>query len=222
MSFTPIDTIEDRVEEVAVVGGLGNYILQGVAVQGQRTFSSVMTIGQTTWAFCYDPTGFAWEIDRVTFAAGNQLQRTQMLSSSTGSPISFPGNVCQIAMTIPAGFVLDPGAGSTYVYGTVAFTSGAVANDGTIVVAPIQEVDSHMMGVLFSNGSSGGSMTIEVRNNGTAVTGLGAVVVNSSGSITLDSPGFEIPQNSTVDLVVTDATGTIDNGGFVTPYGTQD
>ena len=107
MAFTPVDIIDDRTEEMAVIGGLGNYVLRGTAVPGQRTFASDMTIGQTTWVFCYDPTSFAWEVDRVTFASGNQLQRTEMLASSTGSPINFPGNLCQIGMTIPAAFVLE-------------------------------------------------------------------------------------------------------------------
>ena len=223
MVFVPIDIIDDRVEETAVIGGLGNYVLKGTAVPGQQTFASVMTIGQTTWVFCYDPTSFAWEVDRVTFASGNQLQRTEMLASSTGSPINFPGNLCQIGMTIPAAFVLEVltslPSGSAYTFGTISFGAGAVAQNGTITITLDQDVDAHLLEASYSNGPGGGTIDAAVVVNGSTAAGFGSITIEGTGDVTGSA---EVPAGSVLQVVFTDASGTISDGGAITLSGTQD
>ena len=214
-----VDVVSDRVQETAPVGGLGNYILTGAAAPGFGTFASAMTIGQTTWVFCYDPTSFLWEVDIATYAAGNQLQRTTFLDSSTGVPVNFPGNTCQIAMTIPAAFVVDPLAGSAYSFGTISFGAGAVAQNGTITVTLDQDINAHLLKASFSNGSGGGTINAAVVVNGTTASGFGAIGIVGTGDV---SGSIEVAAGSVVTVVFSGAAGTLSNGGALTLSGTRD
>lgn len=243
--------IDDRVQQTAVVGGLGNVIFAGSgAVSGFDTFGSHMSIGDTTWIFIFDPTSFLWEVDIATYASGDQLQRTAVLDSSTGGKVNFPGNTCQVAMTIPAAFVRGaiPGgvngqvqynnggtlggltnvellatalSGSAYTFGTVSFGAGSTAANGTITFTLDQPVAAHVLKVTFSNGSAGGSITATVEVNGTPVTGLSAVVVNATGTATATGAN-EVTAGSAVTLVLSAASGTIEDGGAITISGTID
>jgi len=224
MTFVPVDILDDRTEETAIVGGLGNYILQGSAVPGQQTFASVMTVGQTTWVFCYDPISFVWEVDRATYATGNQLQRTAVLASSSGgAKVNFPGNTCQIGMTIPAAFVLQmlsqTPSGSPYSFGTLTWVAPGVvvAQNGTYTVTGDQDVNAHLLSVEYSNGPGGGTVDVGVFVNGTTLTGFGAIAVNSTGAV---AGSGEVAAGSVVKLVVTNVSGTVD--GYITLSGTQD
>jgi hypothetical protein len=219
-----VDVIEDRVQQSVVVGGLGNVMFNGGGlVNGFSRFGSVMTIGQTTWYFIYDPTGFGWEVGIGTYAAGDQLQRTTVIDSTNdGALVNFPGNTCQVAMTIPARFVSDPGAGSSYTYGTISWGAGSVATNGTIVLNGNLDASAHALLATFSNGSGGGSIVADVQCNGTSVAGWGSVTIAATGTVALAPPGVETPEGSAMMVVFFDAAGTISDGGFLTLSGTED
>jgi hypothetical protein len=216
--------IDDRVQQSIAIGGLGNIIFNGTgAVPGWDTFGAVLDVGDTTWYFAYDPIAFLWEVGLATYTAGDQLQRTTIFDSSTGEKINFPGNVCQVAMTIPAAFITQTIAqspsGSAYTFGTISFGAGSVAQPGTITITLDQDVNAHLLEVNYTNGSGGGTIDAAVHVNGSTLAGFGAIAITGAGSLTGSG---EVPAGSSMTVVFTNASGTLGDGAAITFSGTQD
>lgn len=94
--------LADRVRESNVITGTGNVSLGG-SVAGYRTFSSVLTNGQTTWYALVDNVANVWEIGLGTWNTGNTLSRTTVLASSnSNSLVNFAGNTCDCFIDLPA------------------------------------------------------------------------------------------------------------------------
>jgi len=92
----------DRVKETTVSPGTGNVSLAG-AVSGYRAFSSVMTTNDVCYYTIADQTGANWEVGIGTYAGGNTLQRTTILSSSnSGSTVNFSTGTQDVFITYPA------------------------------------------------------------------------------------------------------------------------
>jgi hypothetical protein len=88
----------DRVQVAATANTTVSFSL-GTAVTGYRNFS-VLTNGDTTYYGASDGTN--WEVGIGTYvAAGPTLNRTTLLSSSTGSLITFPASL-QVWIDYPA------------------------------------------------------------------------------------------------------------------------
>jgi hypothetical protein len=90
--------VKDRVQETSSTTGTGTLTLSG-AVSGFQSFSSAIGNGNTTY---YSITnGTEWEVGIGTVAAGT-LSRDTVLSSSTGSAVSFSAGVKNVFVTYPA------------------------------------------------------------------------------------------------------------------------
>jgi hypothetical protein len=90
--------VKDRVQETSSTTGTGTLTLSG-AVSGFQTFSSAIGNGNTTYYSITDGTN--WEVGIGTVAAGT-LSRDTVLSSSTGTAISFGAGVKTVFVTYPA------------------------------------------------------------------------------------------------------------------------
>ena len=90
--------VKDRVQETTSTTGTGTLTLTG-AVSGFQTFSSAIGNGNTTYYSITDSVN--WEVGIGTVAAGT-LSRDIILSSSTGSAISFSAGVKNVFVTYPA------------------------------------------------------------------------------------------------------------------------
>jgi hypothetical protein len=89
----------DRVQVTATASGTGSFSL-GAAVNGYQNFSFLTTTGNQTFYTASDTVN-NWEVGIGTYdSAGPSLSRT-LLSSSTGSLISFPGTI-NVFCTYPA------------------------------------------------------------------------------------------------------------------------
>jgi hypothetical protein len=90
--------VKDRVQETTSTTGTGTLTLSG-AVSGFQTFSSA--IGNTNTTYYSISGGTEWEVGIGTVAAGT-LSRDTVLSSSTGSAVSFSAGVKNVFVTYPA------------------------------------------------------------------------------------------------------------------------
>lgn len=90
--------VKDRVQETTSTTGTGTLTFTG-AVSGFQTFSAAIGNGNTTY---YSIVGDnEWEVGIGTVAA-NTLSRDTVLSSSTGSAVSFSAGVKNVFCTYPA------------------------------------------------------------------------------------------------------------------------
>lgn len=96
----------DLVLERVTVTGSGDVTLGG-SVTGYDTFASKMSVGDTAYYAIIGTATGDHEVGRGTYATGNKLQRTTVLSSSnSGGLVSFTAQLCDVMMVIPAALVL--------------------------------------------------------------------------------------------------------------------
>jgi hypothetical protein len=90
--------VKDRVRENSTTTGTGTFTLSG-AVTGFQTFSTAIGNGNTTY-YCIVNQG-EWEVGLGTVGAGT-LSRDTVLSSSTGSKVSFTSGSKDVFCTYPS------------------------------------------------------------------------------------------------------------------------
>ena len=170
--------LADRVQETSTTAGTGTLTLAG-ATSGYQTFSAGIGNGNTCYYTIQSDTG-AWEVGIGTVGAGT-LARTTLISSSTGSAISFSGTLT-VFVTYPA--------------------EEAVYGDGTTIVAPAGAL------LPVASGGTGASTAATARTalglgtiatqdaNAVAITGgtvngttVGATTVAAGSFTTLNSSG---------------------------------
>ena len=192
--------LADRVQETSTTTGTGTLTLAG-AVSGYQTFSAGIGNGNTCYYTIQSDTG-AWEVGVGTVGAGT-LARTTLISSSTGSAVSFSGTLT-VFVTYPAEkAIYQDAAGNTYVpsLGATTPSTGAftTASASTSVTTPIVQA-TNSGGLALKNsagttqismGAGGGdncSVNVSTNLNGTnaqidiSPTGTGHVHINPSGS----------------------------------------
>ena len=100
--------IADRVRETTTTTGTGSIALAG-AVTGYRSFSSVLSTGDTTSYCVSDQGGANWEVGIGTFTSPSTLARTTILSSSnSGSIVTFTTGSKDVFITEPAAALTAP------------------------------------------------------------------------------------------------------------------
>jgi len=158
--------LADRVQETSTTTGTGTLTLDG-ASSGYQTFSAGIGNGNTCYYTIQSDTG-AWEVGVGTVGAGT-LARTTLISSSTGSAISFSGTLT-VFVTYPA---------EKAVYGestTLIAPSGAllpVASGGTGV--------GTLTGYVKASGTA--AMTASATVPSTDVTGLGSMSTQNANAV---------------------------------------
>ena len=192
--------LADRVQETSTTTGTGTLTLAG-ASSGYQTFSAGIGNGNTCYYTIQSDTG-AWEVGVGTVGAGT-LARTTLISSSTGSAISFSGTLT-VFVTYPAEkAIFQDAAGNTSVpsLGATTPSTGAftTASASTSVTTPIVQA-TNSGGLALKNsagttqismGAGGGdncSVNVSTNLNGTnaqidiSPTGTGHVHIKPTGS----------------------------------------
>ena len=123
--------IADRVQETSTTAGTGTLTLAG-AVTGYQTFSAGVGVGNTCYYTITNAAG-AWEVGIGTVGSGT-LARTTLLSSSTGSLVSFTGTL-SVFVTYPAERAVyqDTSTGTAYAP-ALAASNGLTVNNATVSI----------------------------------------------------------------------------------------
>jgi len=95
--------VNDRVKETSTTTGTGTFDLAGAAT-GFQTFVAGVGDTNTTYYAIFNQGTTEWEVGlgTVTDAATDTLARTTLISSSTGSAVSFTSGTKDVFCTLPA------------------------------------------------------------------------------------------------------------------------
>lgn len=100
--------VASNVRETTAVTSTGAATLLGVRAPG-RTFSSVMSVGDTCYYGIFHTTLNEWEIGLGTYSGANTLTRTTVLESSDGnSVVNFSAGTKNVEIVSPAKEVMGP------------------------------------------------------------------------------------------------------------------
>jgi hypothetical protein len=197
--------VKDRVQETSTTTGTGTFTLAG-AVSGFQTFSSAIGNGNTTYYTITN--GTDWEVGIGTGAAGT-LSRDTILSSSTGSAISFSAGVKNVFVTYPADKAVTIDGVQTLTNKTL--TSPTLTTP--VLDTPTSGTLTNCTG-LPNAGLVNSSITVSA---GTGMSGGGAVALGSS--VTLTNAGVTSIVAGT-NITVSGATGAVTvNASTPTTYG---
>ena len=111
----------DLVQETSTSTGTGALTLAG-AVTRRRAFSAVLSNADTCYVLIESASAAEWEICLATYnSGGNTLSRGAVLSSSTGSAVSFSAGTKTISIVAPAAkSIVEDNNGAATVAGTLS------------------------------------------------------------------------------------------------------
>ena len=185
----------DRVKDTSTTTGTGNITVSGGAPFGYRTFSTVLSVGDTFY-YCVNGQGSSeWEVGLGTYLSVNTFARTTVLASSaSGSAVSFSSGTKNVFITLPANKTLQLDAAASPTAGAILYGTGSMlaytavgtsgqflqsTGSGAPTWAPIGSV-----GTSISNGTS--SVAIASSNGSiiAATNGTTAFTVDTSQNTT--------------------------------------
>jgi hypothetical protein len=93
----------DRVRDTSTSTGTGNFTVSGTAPTGFRTFSAVLSVGDTFYYAIQGQGSSEWEVGLGTYSSANVFARTTILSSSnSGSVVTFSAGTKDVFLTLAA------------------------------------------------------------------------------------------------------------------------
>lgn len=202
----------DRVKDTSTTTGTGSITVSGTPPTGYRTFSAVLSAGDTFYYCIQGQTTAEFEVGLGTYSSANVFARTTVLASSnSNSAVSFSSGTKNVFITLAATKTLQIGPSSTPVAGSVPYGTGSTLAYSAAGTA----------GQVLTSGGSGSPTWTTVAGTGTVTS------VNVSGGTTgLTASGGPITTSGTITLA---GTLAIANGGTnstatptagTIPYGT--
>lgn len=197
----------DRVQEQATFTGAGDIVLGGIYDTSYRTFASQMADGDTCQILTINMNAASeWEIDEATYVSStNSLQRTVLLSSSTGSTVSFTSGVKRVAMLPPASaMVVEDNSGNAsvannFTVGGALTVTGNASVGGNLTVTGDIVLDDISVDTAVFRGATSGTTTVQA--NGVA-----------SGTLTLPAATDTLVGKATTDTLTNKTFNTAGTG----------
>ena len=194
----------DRIQETTTTTGTGDITFAG-ATNGYRTFSSVLTTGDTLYYTIQHSSANEWEVGIGTFNASGKLARTLVITSSNSdSQVNFSSGSKFVFLTLSA--AVFPISESNL--GTNSVTSGKIS-DNSVISSKIANSS------VTSGKIADGSVTSGKVATNAIVTSLLADGSVTSGKIADSSvTSGKIATNSIVTSLLTD--GSVTSGKVAT------
>jgi hypothetical protein len=181
--------LKDRVQETTTTTGTGTLTLAG-AVTGYQSFSAIGNANTTYYAI-YASGGSQWEVGIGTYtASGTTLSRDTVLSSSTGSLVSFSAGTKNVWCDYPAGR-------AGYVDTNSTLNAPVLATSGTTSTTPVLGFNASNTNLALGAAISGSYLQAVMQNtSATAGASTNFAVSNNLGT---DSSYYgEFGMNSSV------------------------
>jgi hypothetical protein len=193
----------DRVKDTSTTTGTGNITVSGSAPFGYRTFSTVLSVGDTFYYAIQGQATAEWEIGVGTYASTNQFARTTVLASSaSGSAVSFSSGTKNVFITLAATRTLQLGPSDGPTAGSVPYGTGST----------LAYTAAGTAGQLLSSNGAGAPTWVTAGGTGTVTS------VNVSGGTTgLTASGGPVTTSGTITFAGTLATANGGTGGTATP-----
>jgi hypothetical protein len=178
--------LKDRVKETSSSSGTGSITLGG-AFPGYQTFNAAIATGSTVYYTIHNLTAGSdteWEVGVGTFTATTTLSRDTVLSSSTGSKVSFTAGAGGLEV-----FITQPAEEAVYINQATnkveAFGNGA----NTIAFTNINTTNLTATTVTLTNGtiSTNAANATDITNK-TYVDGLFSTGVSYHEAVLVESP----------------------------------
>jgi len=201
----------DRVKDTSTTTGTGNITVSGSAPFGYRTFSTVLSVGDTFYYAIQGQATAEWEIGVGTYASTNQFARTTVLASSaSGSAVSFSSGTKNVFITLAAARTLQLKSNDTPTAGSIPYGDGSTLSYSSVGTAGQVLLSGGSGSPTWSSAGTGSVTSVAVSGGTTGLTTSGGPVT-SSGTITL--AGTLAIANGGTNSTATPTAGTI-------PYGT--
>jgi hypothetical protein len=147
----------DRVSDTSSTAGSGSFTVSGTAPSGYRTFSAVLSVGDTFYYSIQHQSLNEWEVGLGTYTSANTFSRTTVYSSSNaGSVVTFSAGTKDVFITMAAGRSLQldaagnitPAGNSGYTRTTITATGGQTSFTANYTV---NYVEVFVNGVLLNS-----------------------------------------------------------------------
>lgn len=231
----------NRIQEVSTTIGTGDIVLGGVYDQSYRTFTSVMSNGDTAQVLILNSDATdEWEIDEAVYnSVDNSIVRTTLVNSSTGSTVSFTSGVKIVAMLpIASRMLVENNSGDSSVHRDFAIgrdlsVAGSLVITGGITITGNVAVTGTLTAAKFNNvtiTAPATGATLTLANNSTLATvgayastltftGTTGVTFPTSGTLaTTASPSASIVVGTTTITSGTTTRVLYDNAGVLGEY----
>ena len=202
----------DRVLDTSTSTGTGALVVSGSSPNGYRTFSTVMSVGDTCYYSAQHQTLNEWETGTATYSSANTLTRTTVASSSNANAaVNFSAGTKDVSITFlasksvqsdPSGQTVNSGGS----YTRTAFTASAGQTSFTVNYT-VNYVEVYVNGILLNSADY------------TASTGTTIVLASAaaSGDI-VEVIAYNIGTITSAGYTRTTYTGTAGQTTFTASY----